>query len=133
MDPIDPAELSAYLDGELPAARAEEVRAALDRDPALRASYERLASLDADCKARASAAMFQPRVQLDAGWAPGRALTVAGVIGLLLIRLALKAAPPLLDAGVEAVLLALFIGWGLRLVVHATDADRERSAWAADP
>jgi hypothetical protein len=132
MDQIDPAELSAYLDGELPAGRAEEVRIALARDPVLRKSYERLAALDASCKARASSAMFRPRVRFDAGSATGRSLKVACVIGLLLIRLALKSMPPLLGAGVEALLLALFIGWGLRRIVHATDADCQRSTLAAD-
>src|SRR5262249_36369903 len=38
MLPIAPAELSAFLDGELPAARADEVRAALAQDPVLRQS-----------------------------------------------------------------------------------------------
>ena len=63
MAQIDPAELSAYLDGELPAERAEEVRAALARDPELRRSYEMLVVHDADWRARAETAMFQPHVR----------------------------------------------------------------------
>jgi anti-sigma factor RsiW len=132
MDPIDPAELSAYLDGELSAKRAEEVRAALARDPMLRKSYDQLAALDADCKSRAAAAMFRPRVQLTSVAAPRDYLTAAGVIGLLLIRLALKATPPLLGTVMAALLLALFIGWGLRRLVHATDSDCKRFMLAAD-
>ena len=34
MSSIDPAEVSAYLDGELPVARAEEFCAAIAEDPA---------------------------------------------------------------------------------------------------
>jgi anti-sigma factor RsiW len=126
MPPIDPAELSAYLDGELPAGRADEVRAALARDAALRATFERLAALDADCTARAAAAMFRPRVQLTPSPAPGRYWMVAGAIGLLLVRLALKSPPPAIAAGLGALLLVLFLGWGPRRILRATDADVPR-------
>ena len=123
MVPIDPAELSAFLDGELPEGRADEVRAALARDPVLRDSYEQLVALDADCKAKAAAAMVPPRVQLRPSVFVGRYVAVASVIGLLLLRLALKASPPLVGAVVAAFLLAAFLGWGLRRIIRATDAD----------
>src|SRR5262249_2262464 len=126
MLPIDPAELSAFLDGELPAARADEVRAALAQDPVLRQSYEQLVALDADWKARAWTARFRPRVRIAANWVPGRFLTAAAVLGLLALRLALKAQPPLVGVALEALLLALVVGWGLRRIIHATDADRNR-------
>jgi len=132
MRPIDPVELSAFLDGELPAARADEVRAALAQDPLLRQSYEQLVALDADWKARASAAMFRPRVRMAVNWVPGRFLTAAAVIGLLGFRIALKAQPPLVEAALEALLLALVIGWGLRRIIRATDADRNRLTLATD-
>ena len=133
MLPIDPAELSAYLDGELSARRAEEVRAALARDPALRRSYDHLVACDADWSARAAAAMFRPRVRLPRGSIAGRFLKAAVVVlGLLLLRMALKTLPPLYGAGLEALLLALVVGWGLRRIVHATDADRTRYALATD-
>ena len=123
MLPVDPAELSAFLDGELPPGRAEAVRAALAGDPALRTTFERLAALDADWKSRAAAVMFRPRVQFPSSFAPGRFLTAAGVIGLVMVRLALKTPPQLFGAGLEVVLLALFLGWGLRRILRATDAD----------
>lgn len=132
MLPIDPAELSALLDGELPAARAEEVRAALAQDPSLRQSYERLVVLDADWTARAAAALFRPRVRMAPNWVSGRFLTAAAVLGLLGLRLALKAQPPLVGAALEALLLALVVGWGLRRLLHATDADRTRPALSTD-
>ena len=133
MLPIDPAELSAFLDGELPAGRAEEVRAALAQDPVLRQSYELLVMRDADWSARAAAAMFRPRVRLDRDPFAGRFLTAVGVVlGLLMLRMALKALPPLYGAGLEAFLLALVVGWGLRRIMHATDADRRRYVLATD-
>jgi anti-sigma factor RsiW len=126
MLPIDPAELSAFLDGELPAGRADEVRAALARDAALRETFERLVALDADCTARAAAVMFRPRVELTPEPVPGRYWTVAVAIGLLLVRLALKAPPPPIGAGLGMLLLAFFLGWGLRRILRATDADVPR-------
>lgn len=123
MTPIDPAELSAFLDGELPAGRAEEVRAALARDVALRTSYERLAALDADCTTRAAAATFRPRVRLTPGLVLGPYWTAVCGVGLLLVRLALKAPPPMIEAGVGVCVLALFLGWGLRRILRATNAD----------
>jgi anti-sigma factor RsiW len=132
MQSIDPAELSAFLDGELPAERAAEVRAALAHDVTLRQSYEQLLALDADCKTQAAAAMFRPRVSFEAGLAFSRYGIIAGVLGLLLIRVVLKAAPPLVGTGLVVLLLVLFCVWGLRRILHATDADGEPSVLAAD-
>jgi len=133
MLPIEPAELSAFLDGELPAGRAEEVRAALAQDPLLRQSYEQLVAFDTDWSARAAAAMFRPRVRLDRAPIAGRFLLVAAVVlGLLLLRMALKALPPLYGVGLEALLLTLVVGWGLRRIMHTTDADRRRSVLGTD-
>jgi anti-sigma factor RsiW len=133
MLPIDPGELSAFLDGELPARRAEEVRAALAQDPVLRQSYELLVVRDADWNARAAAAMFRPRVRIPRAPIAGRLLMAAVVVlGLLMLRMALKALPPLYGAGLEALLLAIVVGWGLRRILHATDADRRRYVLATD-
>ena len=75
MLPIDPTELSAFLDGELPARRAEEVRAALAQDPVLRQSYELLVERDGDWNAQAAAAMFRPRVRIPHAPVAGRFVT----------------------------------------------------------
>lgn len=64
MRPIDPAELSALLDGELDASRAAEVRAALAGDAALRAQYEALAQADAQLRAFAASLELNPRIRL---------------------------------------------------------------------
>jgi anti-sigma factor RsiW len=63
MSDIEPHELSAYLDGELTADRAQAVAAALASDPALRAEYEALAGADATWRQTAQAATFQPYIR----------------------------------------------------------------------
>jgi anti-sigma factor RsiW len=129
MLPIDPAELSAFLDGELTPNRAEVVQAALARDPVLRQTYERLARFDVDWKARAATTMFQPRVRFNrASIASSYLATASVIIGLLLLRVALKALPPAYATGLASILLALVVGWGLRRIMRATDADRSRIA-----
>ncbi len=132
MQPIDPAELSAFLDGELPLTRADEVRAALAEDPILRQSYEQLLALDTCWKAQASAAMFVPRVRLPRSQARARFLTAAALLGLLLFRLALKAQPPVLEIGLETLLFVFLVGWGLGRILRATDADRPPCVLATD-
>jgi anti-sigma factor RsiW len=131
MHPIDPAELSAFLDGELPAERADLVRTALALDPVLRHSYEQLVSLDADWRERAATAMFRPRVQLNAAPIASRFRIAAAMLGLLLLRVAVKALPSLYGVGLDALLLAVVIGWGLVRIMRATDADRRQSVLRA--
>lgn len=122
--PIEPAELSAYLDGELPTQRAREIRAALDHDPALRQSFNELASLDAAWKAQAKAMAFAPSVQFPQAAPSVPWFVLAGVPALFVLRLGLKTQPPLLGALVAATLLTLLIVWGLKRILEATDADR---------
>ncbi|CAN5510438.1 hypothetical protein BH10PLA2_BH10PLA2_03130 [soil metagenome] len=127
MLPIDPAELSAYVDGELTSQRAEEIRAALARDPVLRATYEQLAVLDADWSARAASVMFRPRVRVGPAPFAGPFLLVAAmVLGLLLVRMGLKFLPPILGTSLEAMLLVLVVLGGLGRILRFTDEDRDR-------
>jgi len=66
MRPIEPAELSAFIDGELDAGRAAEVRAALASDAALRARYESLAHADAHLRSVAAGMTLSPRIRWPA-------------------------------------------------------------------
>lgn len=124
MQPIDPAELSAFLDGELPAERAQEVRDALASDPSLRQAYEKLAALDTTWKSQAETVMFQPRVHFakrsSFDWYTKATVVV---VALLLLRLAIKTFPPLYAVGFEAILLTVVLGWGLQRIMQTTDAD----------
>ena len=130
MLPIDPAELSAFLDGELPAERAEEVRIALALRPGaaavLRAAGRARRRLEGPgprprCSGRGCAST-PGSAPAAYGWPPA-------VIGLLLIRLALKVTPPLLGVGVEVLLLVLFIGWGLRRIVQPPTPTANAPCW----
>jgi anti-sigma factor RsiW len=62
---VEPAELSAYLDGELDPDRARELAAALAEDADLRAAYEALANSDKSWQLAAAAASFKPAIDLS--------------------------------------------------------------------
>jgi anti-sigma factor RsiW len=86
--PLDPAELSAFLDGELPPARLAEIEALLASDPALKAEYETLRGSDATWREAAVGAMFVPAVRVTAAAAAVPALRIAAIVAaLLLIRI----------------------------------------------
>jgi anti-sigma factor RsiW len=62
MKPVDPAELSALLDGELSPERSREVEAAIASDPELRTEWEQLRILDARWRSAAATAAFRPQI-----------------------------------------------------------------------
>jgi hypothetical protein len=64
MNPLDPSELSAFLDRELPAERMREIEALAESDADVRAELEALAGLDAQWRASARSAAFRPAVNL---------------------------------------------------------------------
>jgi anti-sigma factor RsiW len=123
MSTIDPAELSALIDGELSPGRAAEVREAIDRDPALRAELARLRDLDAAYRAAASSAAFTPAVSLPAERSSSPAALALALAALLLLRFL----PPLLDAPIlrvalDAVALAAIL---VRVIALAARSARE--------
>ncbi len=94
MNPIDPAELSAYLDGELDPARAGEVEAALASSPALRGELNALVNADNAWRAAARGASFEPGIRLRPGNTVLRStLRAAGAIVLLLAARVLPKLP----------------------------------------
>jgi hypothetical protein len=123
MNPIDPAELSALLDGELPARRAQEVRHALRVDPALASAFESLARLDGACKAQAAGLAFTPGVSLQRGLLRHWLWTGGVMLGLVALRLGLKLAPSPFESGVALVLFALVLGWGVKYLMEASEGD----------
>ena len=123
MRPIDPAELSALLDGELSVERAGQVRRAIAEDETLRREYEEIAALDVEFKAYAEAAAFRPRVSMAATTAP-RISLLPLVVGLLLLRVLLKSTPFLVATGLEVVVLAFLVGWVLQRLVVAAEQER---------
>jgi hypothetical protein len=123
MKPILPEELSALLDGELPAERAAEVRQALADNTTLRQEFERLTMLDANLKACAATAAFAPRVSLARGLVQRRAVWFGLVAALLALRWLLKVCPPPLSFGLEIAVLCFVIGWGLRYLLQRSSED----------
>lgn len=64
MNPVQPEELSALLDGELDAARAAEVKAQIQADPMLCHEFEALRAVDAGWRAAADSAAFTSALRL---------------------------------------------------------------------
>jgi anti-sigma factor RsiW len=128
MSAIDPAELSALLDGELPVKRAEEIRQALRMDPALATTYEGLIRLDAEWKAHAAGLAFLPRASLRRGLLRRFLRTGSIMLGLVGVRLGLKFAPPSLEMAAALAVLVLVVGWGLTYLINTSDED---SWWLA--
>jgi anti-sigma factor RsiW len=63
---LDPAELSALLDGELDPARARQIEAMIAADPVLSEEFEQLKQADNKLRSLAGAAAFHPRVRWPA-------------------------------------------------------------------
>jgi len=123
MKPIDPEELSALLDGELPEPRSEEVRRALEQDPVLREEYERFVAFDADWKREAQAARFRPRVRIPVASRRWK-IPVAGlVLALAAFRLLIKTLPPIPGGLIEAAALVIVLGWGVRYLVRLSEPE----------
>jgi anti-sigma factor RsiW len=120
MKPIDPAEISGLLDGELSPARADEVRQAIAENAALRQLHDTLVSLDLEWKAAAATAEFHPHTAPSGDREYLRVKSVAVVAGLLVLRLVIKAATPGIGFLIELALLAALFGWGLRWLLEAS-------------
>jgi len=128
MRPIDPAEISALIDGELPPERAREVRRAIAQEASLRRVYEQLVRLDTDLKAAAAQVMFQPHVELPrATGGYGMRVFLAAAV-LAIVRLAMKWASPGLATIFAAALLAVVVGWVLQRLVRASEAEFQQGA-----
>ena len=110
MNPIQPEELSAFLDGELSAQRMREVQQQLDVNVELRAQFDTLQRLDRQWHAASLGARFKPSIQLLPLSEPrSRVLGILALgTALAALRLLLKifdAQIVLLNAGVLAALL----------------------------
>jgi anti-sigma factor RsiW len=102
MEPINPEELSAYLDGELDAHGASQIKAAIENDAATRHAYQILVEDDSAWRAAAQSAQFRPKLALPSRTALG---SVVAMCAALLFLLVIRALPKLSDA----------LTWGLML------------------
>lgn len=115
MTPLDPAELSAFLDGELPPARMSEIETLLADDAKLRAEYQALRQADAGWRQAGAAAMFVSNVRLPSA---SRSSAISGwpaaVVAVLLLA---RAGGKFIDAVAPSLLLNLaalvLVGWAV--------------------
>jgi anti-sigma factor RsiW len=117
---IDPAELSALLDGELPPVRAAEVQAAIDADPHLAAAFHALGGDDLAWRRAAQTAAFQPAPVPAAIPVLETTACAAALLAVLVILRAISDMPEawLWFALPQAAALALATLW-LTSVAHA--------------
>ncbi len=107
MKEIESAELSAYLDGELDASRAEELETAMRNSPALQGEFRALQLADIRWQSAARSADFAPAVLT-----PKRKSLLElplAIIVLLLVLLVLRFIPKLDDVLVVGIVLHLLV------------------------
>ncbi len=118
MNPIDPAELSAYLDGELSPVRAREIEAAVMASPALRAELDALSKADDTWRSAARSAAFPPHVRLPRA-AASRA-SIYRIVGAVALLLAVRIVPKLADSLdweliANGIALAVVVAWAIHM------------------
>ena len=133
MKPVDPAEISALLDGELSPERAEQVRRALDEDGELRRVFENLSVVHEDLTACGVAARFRPRISL-----PGSTrFPAVGVLGftvaMLVLRVTAKLVPLSVGVVFQAAALALVLWWMSSCLLRFALDERRRIAGSEAP
>jgi len=119
MNPVDPAELSAYLDRELSSARMQEVEAALEHDVALRAELEVLKATHLGWQAAARSVMFTPQISLpeSCSFLQSRLVIACTLFVLVVLRFAPKFTDVLVFAVfLHAVALLAILPWLVLMV-----------------
>jgi anti-sigma factor RsiW len=129
MKPVDPAEISALLDGELSAERSEQVRRSIAESSELRQVFEELTAVHRDVTADAVAARFRPRLSLPGG-TTFPALGVLGfAIAMLVVRVAAKLVPVTVGGVLHAAALAAVLWWVCSCLLRvAADEGRQSAA-----
>lgn len=125
MKPIQPEELSAFLDGELSEQRRREVQQQLDCDDVLRAQFESLQTWDRKWHAAAFDARFNPSIELPQSAEPKTRVLGVVAVGAALagLRLVLKVLDPqiLVWATVNAAVLAVLLAATVWIIHRETD------------
>jgi anti-sigma factor RsiW len=111
MSDLDPAEMSALLDGELDPSRARQVEALIAADPALAAQFEQLKRADHGLRSLAEAAAFAPEVRLPAVETPAVPRWLGPCLALLVTAWTVGKVTPsmLLAFEINALALVLFV------------------------
>lgn len=128
MKPVDPAEISALLDGELSRERTEQVRRALAENRELRSVFDNLSALHRDLTACGVAASFRPRISL----ASSTRFPAVGVLGFAAAMLVLRVTAKLVPLGVgvvfQAAALGLFLWWVSSCLLRLAHDEHRRLA-----
>jgi hypothetical protein len=128
MKPVDPAELSALLDGELSPERTEQVRRALAENSDLRCVFEDLSAVHSDLTACGVGARFQPRISL----ASSSRYPAVGILGFATAMLVLRVTAKFLPLGVgvvfQATALAVVLWWVFSCLLRLAHDERWRFA-----
>jgi hypothetical protein len=129
MEPINPEELSAYLDGELDANRAREVKTAIENDAAIRQAYQIIAEADSAWRSAAQSAGFRPKITIPSRFALGSPASMCTAILCLLI---VRALPKLSDAltwglMLQGIALGGMMVWVVVLASKSPDFDEPKS------
>ena len=133
MKPVDPAEISALLDGELSPERAEQIRCAIAEDSELRRVFDELSAVHTDLTHCAVAARFQPRLTLARSTgSPANAIVGLG-LAMLTVRLTVKLLPLGIGVALQAMALVLVLLWVFRCLVRLSQDERWRFLEAGAP
>jgi anti-sigma factor RsiW len=126
MKPVDPAEISALLDGELSPERSEQVRRSMAESSELRGVFEELTAVHRDLAADAVAARFRPRLALPKRTKVSALSIVGFTTAMLVLRLTAKLAPVTVGGFLHAVALVIVLWWVCsRLLRIAVDEGRQ--------
>jgi anti-sigma factor RsiW len=133
MKPVDPAEVSALLDGELSPNRAKEVRCAIAEDSELRRVHEELSAIHRDLMTCAVAARFQPRISFVKSTSfPAVGILILG-LAMLILRLTVKLLPLGVGVAFQATALVLVLLWVFSCLPRLTRDGRGRIGGAETP
>lgn len=130
MKPVEPAEVSALLDGELSPERAAQVRQAISEDSKLRSVYEELSAVHRDLTVCAAAAQFQPRISLAQSTSHPAVGVLGFALGLLVFRVIVKLLPMGIGAALQVTALALILWWVSSYLLRLVHDERWRFAGA---
>ena len=128
MKPVDPAEISALLDGELSAERTEQVRRALAENRDLQRVFEDLSAVHGDLTACGVAARFRPRISL-AGSSRHPAVGILGfAVAMLVLRVTAKFVPLGVGVVFQAAALAVVLWWVSTYLLRLAHDEQRRFA-----
>jgi anti-sigma factor RsiW len=130
MEPINSEELSAYLDGELDAHRAGQIKVAIENDGVTRNAYRIIVEDDSAWRAAAQSAQFQPKIALPSRTALGSAVAMGAALVFLLV---IRALPKLSDAltlglMLQGVALVAIMVWVILFARMTPELDEPKAA-----